>query len=127
MEIKITDAGRQAEGYTDEKLDCVVRAYASAADVPYYQSHAICEEHGRKRRHKSYNTINTIVSQGHKWVFTRMSLATFVKEHPIGNFFVTKRGHAFAVKNGIVFDTVALCGRVRVIGYAEIVKQPLTK
>lgn len=125
MEIKITDAGRIAEGYLDERRDCAVRALAAAADIPYYQAHEIFKWGGR-RRCASYRTLLTLTDIGLRGIFNSMSLATFLKLNPKGDFFVVKRGHAFAVKDGVIFDDSKLGGRVQVRWYMDV-KKDLTR
>src|ERR1035437_6211253 len=110
MEIKLTDAGRVAEGYSDEKRDCAVRALAVAADIPYYQAHDIFKSGGRRYRCGSYNTRPTLAKIGIEGASCRMSLASFIYMNPKGSFYIIKRGHAFAVKDGIVFDNRQLGG-----------------
>ena len=126
MEIKITDAGRIAEGYLDERRDCAVRALAAAADIPYYQAHEIFKWGGRRRRCASYRTLLTLTDIGLRGIFNSMSLATFLKLNPKGDFFVVKRGHAFAVKDGVIFDDSKLGGRVQVRWYMDV-KKDLTR
>src|ERR1035437_5373087 len=101
MEIKLTDKPGMAEGYSDEKLDCAVRALAVALDIPYYQAHDVFAACGRKRRHGSYNTIDTLGMLGIIGFHARVSLSKFIEDNPVGVFYIIKRGHAFAVKNGV--------------------------
>ncbi len=123
MNIKLTDAGRVAEGYADEKRDCAVRALAVAADIPYYQAHDVFKHGGRRRRCGSYRTRETLAEVGIKGVSCRMSLASFINMNPKGSFYVIKRGHAFAVKDGVVFDNAPLGGRIIVLWFDEVKKE----
>lgn len=126
METKITDAGRIAEGYVDERRDCAVRALAAAADIPYYQAHDIFKWGGRRRRCASYRTAETLKDMGLRVIFQSSSLAFFLKLNPQGEFFVVKRGHAFAVKDGVIFDDSKLGGMVKVRWYVDV-KKDLTR
>jgi len=54
MELKSTDAGRIAEGFTNEKQDCTVRALALCFELSYREAHAICASVGRKPRRGMY-------------------------------------------------------------------------
>lgn len=46
-----TDSGRTTAGLYNEKNDCTVRAYATAAGIDYRQAHAELFVAGRKMRH----------------------------------------------------------------------------
>ena len=131
-------------GYQDseiakkEKNDCVVRAFASAFEIPYDRAHKyVKEKFGRKDRcgtygtvfkmvelakkqtqinhkkikpigrpktmsyHKVYSLNYTVKVKGKK-VNRQMTVGTFIKENPIGTFFVLVDRHAFTIKDGIV-------------------------
>jgi hypothetical protein len=45
---EISDGGRNEAGYTQEYLDCTVRALASALNIPYTQAHIMLSQYGRK-------------------------------------------------------------------------------
>lgn len=125
-----------------EKNDCVVRAFASACNVPYDEAHAfVKEKFNRKNRDGTLYTAVTIEALGEamgckiktlgiKWSeetgvnfysghrpfngrskrrkrnkhFTTKS---FIKANPKGTFLILCRGHAFTIKDGIVFGNTA--------------------
>lgn len=120
----LTDAGRIGDGFTDEKLDCAVRATACAMAIPYWQSHAVFSHFGRKPRHKTYGIHKILEHLDIHCVLVnyweRTSLKVFISNHSKGHFIVFSRGHAFAVIEGIVFDKTPLSGKYQVVGYAEI-------
>ena len=103
------DAGRVSDGFGNEKLDCAVRAYAIVKQIPYLEAHQLFEKAGRKPRHKT--NIEIYANLGIRFCSSYITLKQFIKEHPKGSFYMCKRGHAFAVQDGIVFDTVKLSGR----------------
>jgi len=113
------DGGRVGDGFANEKLDCGVRAYAIAKGIPYYEAHEVFEKAGRLARHRTSWNIYTKI--GIQFNQTRMSLKKFLLTHPKGSFYVCMRGHAFAVKDGVVFGNVRLSGRVVVKRWAEII------
>ena len=132
------------QGYSEsviaksETNDCVVRAFASAFEIPYDRAHKyVKEKFGRKdycgtygtvfkmvelakkqtqlnhkkikpigrpktmSYHKVYSLNYTVKVKGKK-VNRQMTVGTFIKENPIGTFFVLVDRHAFTIKDGIV-------------------------
>ena len=114
-----------------ERNDCVVRAFASAFDIPYDKAwKIISEKFGRQPRQGTYNTYATLnklsearytcnykkikpigktrgdlhydVKVKGEVVKRKMTVGTFVKKNPEGTFFILVRGHAFTIKNGVV-------------------------
>jgi hypothetical protein len=114
-----------------EHNDCTVRAFSVAADIPYSEAHTIFKAAGRKDRKgtsitfmadlcrdKSYGRFNaTRVDMK----FQRVSLAQFCRDFKKGNFMVVKHGHAFAVKDGVVFDNFEVGARsqIKAVFYFE--------
>ena len=99
-----------------EHNDCTVKAFAVAFDTTYDKAHAFLKEYcGRKNRHgirarehlphKLKKTKTQIVEDA--WDIqngTGITLNAFCKKYPTGRFFVTVRGHAIAVVDGVVYD-----------------------
>jgi len=98
---KLTDGGRIANGYMDERRDCIVRALANVADIPYYQAHDLFKWGGRRKRCAS-DILETLHEVNVVGTSCRMRLSQFLAENKTGSFIVLKRGHAFVVKNGII-------------------------
>lgn len=108
-----TDAGRVIRHPT-ERNDCTVRALAVASKTSYNVAHKALEGAGRNNR-KAFS-IGEAILQHHirGYLFKRIwigehtggreTLALFLKEHPKGRFFVLKRLHCFAIKDGIIYD-----------------------
>lgn len=100
--------------YLTENNDCSVCATSIALDKPYKTIHKTFKKHGRRwGKGVTIITLLAVINDltkgknkivAHEWV-RKITLATFVKENPTGNFIVVKKKHAFAVKNGIVYDT----------------------
>lgn len=99
-----------AEGV--EHNDCAVRALAIALDMPYGDCHDHYAHHGRKwgRGTPISTTMNLMRSLGAAQVNTRNrggrdgTLTQFLRAYPQGRYWVARRGHAFAVVDGVVHD-----------------------
>jgi len=93
--------------------DCVVRAFAVAAEISYDLSHDLCAKHGRKFRKGTYDhTIQKVavhelamtrIDCGRVWAPT-MTLRQFIEQNPVGRFMMIRPRHAFAVIDGVVHD-----------------------
>lgn len=120
-----TDAGRIEKGFPQEKNDCTVRAFSLAKDMPYHEVHKLFALAGRKDGDGMFQAqmVPLLERNGFKITFERMTLGRFLKANPKGNFFVVKRGHAFAVKNGIVFDMFPIGPRTKVIFFAKVLEK----
>lgn len=115
------DGGRAAAGYRGEAGDCVVRAVAIAAGMPYQEVYdrvnnvAKCERRQRNRSsardgvHKA-TTRRFMESIGWRWTPT-MQIGSGCKVHlradelPAGRLIVSVSKHVCAVINGVVYDT----------------------
>ena len=105
-----------AQGETN---DCVVYATASAFDLTYDQAHQVVrEKYGRKDRkgtetfsllkglrkeHQEVKAINTYTVRGKK-IDRAAKVYSFAKANPQGTYFIVVRGHALAIKDGVVYD-----------------------
>lgn len=103
-----------------ERSDCGVRALSVATGVCYDSAYAALARAGRKPRCWSYisqlalalvslsldhrATMYTRGGGGAGVVSGAPTLARFLREHPSGRFIVRRRGHFFAVVDGIVHD-----------------------
>lgn len=95
------------------RADCTVRALAASAGIAYELADSIAADAGRDagRRFKSRLLIEAAKRQGITFRKIRMgsrTLRKFLREHPIGRFYLRKRGHAFAVINGVPTDSTSL-------------------
>jgi hypothetical protein len=89
--------------------NCTITALATAARLPYEEAYRIGKEAGRKHAdgfylellmHKAFQLgINCV-----RLAVDRMTIKTFIQNYPVGRFIVNRRGHAFAIINGIVYD-----------------------
>lgn len=92
-----------------ERNDCMVRALANTLDKPYYEVWAQLKRMGRRSR------CGTPVKIGHKAMLMyglklaspvrrRTTHAQFIASHPKGSYLVMSRSHAWAIKDGVVYD-----------------------
>lgn len=112
-----TDGGRSKYGFSEQR-DCAVRAYAIFADAPYNEAHCLFKEHGRKDRHGTYyTTIEKVMSKFTKGESKGLTINQLRALHPVGKVYAVKRGHAFAMIDGVIHDTGMTGGKSRVIHY----------
>lgn len=120
MEFKYNDGGREAAGYKGKTNDCVCRAIAIAAQLPYKEVYGVINEYGKKERGRNKSTARTSVKKdttrkimahfGFAWVST-MYIGKGCKTHlradelPSGRIIVSVSGHVAAVINGVLNDT----------------------
>ena len=120
------DGGRKASGFQGHAGDCVARAIAIAAELPYREVYdrlaretgAQRASRGTKRAASARNGINTkrkwfkdyMVELGFEWVAT-MGIGTGCKVHlvadelPPGRLVVSVSKHMTAVIDGVIHDT----------------------
>lgn len=111
-----------------ESNDCTVRATSIAMKKPYKSIHKVFAKHGRKDRQGvtlatliavlievTKNNMQIVASHA----IRRETLASFIKTHPKGRYVVIKRGHAFAVIDGVAHDAhSSCCGSRSIVKYA---------
>lgn len=124
--FKYDDGGRAAAGYKGTTGDCVVRAIAIAAELPYQQVYDLVNEEssrerGRVRRGKikkssaregvfTPTTRRVLERLGWKWV-PLMGIGTGCKVHlnadelPSGRIICKVSRHVCAVIDGVIHDT----------------------
>lgn len=120
MDFVYDDGGRAAAGYKGKTSDCVCRAIAIAAELPYKEVYDVINEYGKKERKKNKSTART----GVKKSTTRKVMAHFgfqwhptmhigqgctvhldEKELPKGRIIVSVSAHCAAVIDGVLHDT----------------------
>jgi hypothetical protein len=124
LKFQFNDGGRKAAGYKGRTGDCVVRAVAIAAEMPYQDVYdrvnklAERERTGKRKRGKSSartgvykNTTRRLLeSLGWYWTPT-MEIGSGCKIHlragelPAGRLIVSVSGHLTAVIDGVIHDT----------------------
>lgn len=117
---------KHSAGYAHETNDCAVRAMVNSFGVSYDYAHAAMKAGGRKDKAGTYNdTIDKVITAEHNgkravqmpgigkaWRSAQegrrereVTIGTFCKYHPHGQFYCIVRGHAFAVVDGMVCDS----------------------
>jgi hypothetical protein len=129
MSIPYTATSLAIKGYSDSKLaqseraDCVVRAIASAYDIPYDKAHGwVATTFNRKPKRGTYgfptgmnrmsdnnNRLNykktrtidsgVLTTNGGK---SKMTVGTFARLYDKGTYIIRVVGHAFTIKDGSV-------------------------
>jgi hypothetical protein len=117
-----------------DKNDCAVRALANVSVLSYPEAHKQISEGGRrKNRGTPWGILHTVYTvNGGKPIYyganmrrtaqkytvpiqeKGMTLGTFLKENKRGSFIVIVRGHALAVCDGSIIDTIASKAGTRV-------------
>ena len=112
----------QPDGFKNERNDCTVHALANSTGCSYKDAHACAELAGRKRTRgtRSYNVVNMAQKLGLA-TFTKIglwkggmmpvgsqarypTLTEVLKRFPKGRYYARKRGHAFAIVDGVIVD-----------------------
>lgn len=97
-----------------ESKDCSVKALAIALGTSYRNAHRHLEvKCGRARGRGIMSSQvlprslkNTPYREGPYSRLNKVSISRFCREHPKGRFYIAVSGHAIAVVDGVVFDTV---------------------
>lgn len=96
-----------------ERHDCAVRALAIALGAEYDNARALYAAYGRKPRQGTPSSVTAALMQ---WVgattvdhwnprsLLNLTLAQFIQAHPTGCYWLARRGHAFALLDGVVHD-----------------------
>ena len=106
---------RSAE-WKKEVNDCTVRALARRIKTSYNRAHELAEPF-RKSYHKNYKTTSMLNALGLEDHFTGESLGKFLKNHPVGCFYVSTGRHSFVVDQNKVYDDGRKLGLNTVIKY----------
>lgn len=122
MRFETNDGGRSAAGYKGSAGDCVCRAVAIAAEMPYEEIYQrLASGSGNERKSCGRSARNGIRTRrkwfkefmqelGFVWTPT-MGIGTGCKVHlrdgelPSGRLVVTLSGHMAAVIDGVIHDT----------------------
>lgn len=120
--------------------NCTVLALAATAEIPYDEAYDVASKiwhrvrkKGVKNRiletyfsahAKKVNTKKTYhIKSKNKDVVCNMSVGTFAKEYPKGNYYILVRGHALAINDGKILDHKTLLSKSkRIIKHAWKIK-----
>lgn len=98
------------------------------AKINYKEAHKIAKIAGRKDRRGFYSEeLIQVAKDNYKLNYNRiqvkpMTVATFCKKYTKGSYYCQKRGHAFAVIDGICYDHTKGGSRVKKVW--EFISQP---
>lgn len=122
--------------------NCTVLALAATTGISYDEAFQIAQNQW-KRRHKKGVRTSTLdsyfslrlgakkvdtkkvyhVKRDNKDVVCKMTVGTFAKEYPTGNYYVLVSGHALAINNGQILDHANLLLKPkRIVKYAWKIK-----
>jgi hypothetical protein len=119
-----TDGGKKGAGFTEERNDCCVRAFALSHRAPYALGYLLAHIHGNRffkggahwyKMAKVFNyqrvTDKFTVHAGNR----RLTLARLYSLLPRrGTFVVVTTDHTFTVQDGVLLDTHITGNRSRV-------------
>lgn len=101
--------------------NCTVLALAATTGMPYDEAYKIAENIWMRKRKKGVrtSTLETYfsahakkvdtkkvyhVKRDNKDVVCKMTVSTFAKEYPTGNYYLLVSGHALAINDGKILD-----------------------
>jgi hypothetical protein len=102
-----------------ERADCSVRALAIAAGMSYADAYQAFKEAGREDGKRTSWAVScrlyerlgfcrhetrTCRYDGRRIAASYMTVAQLIRGHPKGRFILNRRGHAFALIDGVVHD-----------------------
>lgn len=111
MAFQKTDGGRAQSRRKKQRNDCVVRALALVADLPYDDAFDICAGRGRKPNSGQPKIHEFLAGLGFEWISfpavaggRRMTAERFAGSYPTGRFILRQAGHVCACIDGVVMD-----------------------
>lgn len=115
---KFSDSIKESSAKYNEYDDCTVRALSFVTGIPYEDAHVIAKESGRPDREGWYahRVIQEAMEYGYKFNqidlysilkrlgIKKISAKRFAELFPTGSLYVCRRGHAFAIINGKIYN-----------------------
>jgi hypothetical protein len=94
-----------------DKNNCTICALSTAACIPYHEAFEIGKESGRKtgKGFATFKLMDTAKKFGirfEKIESKTISIKNFLLKFPRGRFIVRRRGHAFAIIDGAIYDHI---------------------
>lgn len=97
-----------------ESKDCSVKALAIALDTSYRNAHRHLELRCGRVKGRGIMSSQVLPDSLRKTPYKigpysrtkKVSISRFCKDHPKGRFYIAVSGHAIAIVDGVVFDTV---------------------
>ena len=109
---------QRPEGFEQERRDCTVRALSLVANISYEKVHNAWENAGRKNRkgivaRKVLQKVCKSLNLEAKQVKRSGTLKKLIVQYPEGKLFCLKRGHAFALIDGVIHDENRLSSHIK--------------
>lgn len=118
-----SDGGLSKSGINDDN-NCTIRAFAIAYGIPYKDAHYMGELAGRPKGEGYW--MYKIMDKAREFGYDSIelngygTLSAFLKKNNIGKFICVRRGHAFAVIDGKIYDTITNKGQCKLIRVFKI-------
>ena len=113
-----SDGGMHQSGINDDN-NCTIRAFAIAYCMPYKDAYYMGELAGRP--HGKGYWMHKIMDKAKEFGYdsveleTNGSLSAFLKNHHKGRFICVRKGHAFAIIDGKIYDTLINASNCKLI------------
>lgn len=115
-----------------ERADCAVRALMVAAGMTYEAAHRIYAKNGRETGRRTRRLTQTVTMRQLGFIALTLeddgglvlqpTVTQFIKANPRGRYIVRKRGHLFAVIDGVVHNWKHGVGPRTRVTHAWVVK-----
>jgi hypothetical protein len=120
--IKVTPDSNS--GFKDTN-NCTICALSTAAGIPYNEAYEIGKKAGRKngRGFITRKLMEVARKNGidyRKIKTTGITIQKFLKKYPTGRFVVNRRGHAFAIIDGTIYDHLENTPLQRIVGIWKV-------
>ena len=110
------------EGHNKHKKNCTVLALAYSVNISYQEAFELAKQAGRKDN-KGFHSKKLIAyanktlkgSRFYKIKRSPITVQKFCKKYPHGSYYVRKRGHAYAIVDGVVYDKLQPKPRERIL------------
>lgn len=110
-----TEENKLFERVWKDTNHCTVVTLSVVTGWTLDEAHYYLETYGRYRRKGLTNKQITEAMSGLRYNnfkvvkgeysnTNRITVNQFVKKHPVGTYYCTHRGHAFAIKDGVIYD-----------------------
>jgi hypothetical protein len=118
-----SDGGLQKSGLNDDN-NCTIRAFAIAFGMPYKDAHYMGELAGRQigEGYWMYKIMNKAAEFGYSYkeINGYGTLSAFLNKNNKGRFICVRRGHAFAVLDGKIYDQIYNAPNCKLIRIFEV-------
>jgi hypothetical protein len=105
--------------------NCTICALSTAAGIPYNEAYEIGKKAGRKNGRGFYTAklMETARKNGvdyRKIKTGGMTIQKFLQKYPEGRYVVNRRGHAFAIIDGTIYDHLENKPMQRIVGIWQV-------